>query len=172
MGGNRFLRGIPIMLVIWSLAPCAIAAGPAATPRASTIHVRLIAREQPMARTSFGYNWDSYIAELQHKNGEHELIRLSYRFLYYEPEIPHSVFDYSYVHGFRAVRDAECSTTIAMATRKYAVGKDGKITTQKASLRYASTAPTVDEDSQRILPCYVVRPSSHIRTTRKVHREP
>jgi hypothetical protein len=131
MGGNRVFRGISIGLVICTLVPCAAAAGPAATPRASTIQVRFIAREQPIARTSFGYNWDSYIAELQHKNGERELIRLSYRFLYYEPEMPPSFLDYSYVHGFRAVHDEGCNTSMAATTRKYTVGREGKIGIRK-----------------------------------------
>jgi hypothetical protein len=171
MSGNRVFRGISIGLVICTLVPCAAAAGPAATPRASTIHVRLIAREQPIAHTSFSDNWDSYIAELQHKNGERELIRLSYRFLYYEPEMPHAFLDYSYVHRFRAVRDEECGTTMAAATRRYTVGREGKIRIQKAAFRYASDAPTINEGGQANLSCYVVRPSSHTKTTRQVHHE-
>jgi len=133
--------------------------------------VRLIAREQPIAYTSFGDNWDSYIAELQHKNGERELIRLSYRFLYYEPELPYSFLDYSYVLRFRAVRNEECGTTMAAATRRYTVEREEKIGIQNAAFRYASDAPKIDEGSQAILPCYVVRPGKHVKTTRHVHHE-
>ena len=157
-----------IVLAVCLFAQLVVAAGLAPEPRTSTIHVRFIAREQPIARTSFGDNWDSYIAELQHKNGERELIRLSYRFLYYEPQMPQSFLDYSYVYGFRALRSEECSATIAAATRKYAFGTAGRIEIHKTALHYASDAPQLDEGSQAVLPCYVVRPSGHFSSKRRV----
>jgi hypothetical protein len=151
-------------------APLETAATPWKADRASTICVRLIAREQPVARTTFGENWDFYLAELQHKEGEHELVRLSYRFLHYQPEIPELAFDYSYRHSFRAVLDGECSGSIAAATRRYVFGPEKKIEIQKAALRYASAAPRIDEDSNAILPCYVIRPSGYIGSKERKHR--
>jgi hypothetical protein len=137
-GARSWLSTVLTSCVLtWSVA----ALGVGTRLLSSQIQVRLLAREQPIARTSFGYNSEYYIAEMQHKSGERKLSRLSYRFLYYEAPMPAAFLDYSYVYRFRALRDDQCDTTLAAVTQKYAVRADGQIDIEDIALTYASGAP-------------------------------
>ena len=66
-----------------------------------------------LPHTTFGLNWVSYLAELPDSKENGRVVKLSYRFLDQEPEIPEDFIDTSRLHKFMAVRDKSCDQPLS-----------------------------------------------------------
>ncbi len=132
-------------------------------PKKQLVSVRFLGRAPLMPVTSFGANYESYVAALRsHSNkDEGSLVKLVYRFLTYDSRLPASLLDYNAVHRFRAVREPECDQTVeAMLYGDRPVLPSG---TQVSdfSFVYARNALPMQIPEAAVLPCYVVTPADY-----------
>ncbi len=136
-------------------------------PRRITVSGRIVAKVPTETFTTVGLNYQSLLFEIQNRKTGPELVKLSYRFLIREPQLPSSFLDYSLVHKFRMTRDEGCDESWSDVSSRYIFDDAGKLGAKLEDVVYARNAPALQLQAQSILPCYVVTPEDY-RSSKRV----
>ena len=120
-------------------------------PSKKPIHVRLIAVQIALPRTSFFANDEVLIAEQVLAKDESRLVKLVYDFLPYQNPLSSFGLRYSLLHRVQAVRDKTCDEAL-WEMRKQLRASDSGVT----QFRYAPDSPIDLERRQARLRCYRV----------------
>ncbi len=152
---------ISAAVLLLLLSPAVYAAGLKTTLKKEPVSIRLIGRASPLPTTSFGANYDSYVAELHTAKNDARLVKLVYRFLSYDPSFPKALVDYDILHRFRAVRQPDCDETADTMLYSHRVAASGEIVESDFSFEYAKHASDVAIPPATVLPCYVVTPADY-----------
>jgi hypothetical protein len=137
-------------------------------PKRITIRGRFLARLPVPAVSTIGMNYESFVFEVEPQEGElgSQLIKLSYRFMQQDPQIPKAFLDYSLVHRFSMVRDDSCDESWGAMSTNYVFDSGGGFRGSRSALVYTSNAPTPQIDRQTVLNCYTVTPQDYKSTTK------
>ncbi len=155
----------------WAMACAAVLllAGGAAQGRSlkssvkkESVSFRLVGRAAPVPITSFGANYESYVAALQSpKTNDVSLVKVVYRFLSYDPRLPVSFVDYDLVHTFRAVRQPDCDESASAMLYSHPLSHTGEVQNETFTFEYAKHASDVTIAPAVMLPCYVITPADY-----------
>jgi hypothetical protein len=137
-----------------------------------SVSVRLVGRTPPLPVTTFGANYQSFVATLQDDKNFAPQVKLVYRFLSYDRGLPAAFMDYNYVHKFRAVRQPDCDESAATVLYSRHPSPTGEMSNSNLSFEYARGAKGVPISSTTVLPCYVVAPGDYKGSTRLPVRIP
>jgi len=133
-----------------------------------TVSGRFLARVPIAAVSTIGLNYENFVFEVE--PGERELgsqlIKLSYRFMQQDPQIPKAFLDYSLVHRFSMVRDESCDESWGSMSTNFVFDTSGGFRGSRNALVYTSNAPTPQIDRQTVLNCYTVTPQDYKSTTK------
>jgi hypothetical protein len=137
-------------------------------PKRVTVSGRILARVPIAAVSTIGMNYESFVFEVEPREKElgSQLIKLSYRFMQQDPEIPKAFLDYSLVHRFTMVRDESCDESWGAMSTNYVFDNSGGFRGSRNALVYTSNAPTPQIDRQTVLSCYTVTPQDYKSTTK------
>jgi hypothetical protein len=128
-------------------------------PKTTPVRVRLVALAWTLPSSSYGANYEVFVAETEIEHNEWRLIKLVFSFLPFQPRLSESGFDYSVVHEIAASRNADCDETISQLTAR-------SLPTRHEPLLYAQNVPREDLDRRRIpLPCYQTNADDYIKAT-------
>ena len=128
-------------------------------PKTAPLRVRLVALAWTLPRSSYGANYEVFVAETEIEHDEWKLIKLVFTFLSFQPRLSESGFDYSVVHEVAASRNTDCDETIAHLTAR-------SLPTRHEPLLYSQNVPREDLDRRRIpLPCYQATADDYIKAT-------
>jgi hypothetical protein len=138
------------------------------SPKRISVSGRFLARVPIAAVTTVGMNYESFVFEVEPREKElgSQLIKLSYRFMQQDPQIPKAFLDYALVHRFTMVRDESCDETWGAMSTNYVFDTSGGFRGSKNALVYTSNAPTPQIDRQTVLNCYTVTPQDYKSTTK------
>jgi hypothetical protein len=137
-----------------------------------SVSVRLVGRTPPLPVTTFGANYQSFVATLQADKDFAPQVKLVYRFLSYDQGPPAAFMDYNYVHKFRAVRQPDCDESAAAILYSRHSSPTGETLNSNLSFEYARGATGVAIPPTAVLPCYVVTPGDYQGSTRLPARIP
>ena len=126
-----------------------------------TLQGRTVARAISGLPSTIGMNRRSYIAEVYSKREEPRLVKLSFRFLHYENDLPDSFFDYAVTHKFRAVRDTSCDEPLERMFYSDRFDSADHYLGREFTLKYAKGAPQFTIAPETILPCYILTPRDY-----------
>jgi hypothetical protein len=127
-----------------------------------SLQVRLVGRAAPLPRSTFGGNEQSYIAAVPSgPDPSGALVRLVYRFLSYDRDLPAAFLDYELVHKFRAVRQPECDAVARSLLFSRRLLAYDRLTPDEFSFTFARNATQQTIPPERELPCYVVTPGDY-----------
>jgi hypothetical protein len=126
-----------------------------------SVSVRLVGRTPPLPVTTFGANYQSFVATLQTNKDYATQVKLVYRFLSYDQGLPTAFMDYNYVHKFRAVRQPDCDESAATILYSRHSSPTGETLKSNLSFEYARSATGVAIAPTAVLPCYVVTPGDY-----------
>ncbi len=131
--------------------------------RKQSISIRLVGRAAPLPISSFGANYASYVAVLQSGNDNKDVsfVKLVYRFMDYDRNLPVLFMNYDYVHKFRAVRQADCDEPADALLYSRHVTPVGGLVDSEFSFEYAKNATSVAIPATTVLPCYTVAPPDY-----------
>jgi hypothetical protein len=116
--------------------------------------------------TGFGANHQSYVFEMYSPVGS-QLVRLSYTFFIYEPQLPVAALDYSKLYKLAAIKNDTCQDTLEHISKRFVFDSHGQFVEMKYALTYAKNFPSLTLSWTNPLPCYVlspVRPPAKILT--------
>ena len=116
--------------------------------------------------TGFGSNHQSYVFEMYSPVGS-QLVRLSYTFFIYEPQLPAAALDYSKLYKLTAIKNDACQDTLEKISKRFVFDSHGQFVEMKYALTYAKNFPSLTLSWTNPLPCYVlspVRPPAKILT--------
>jgi hypothetical protein len=134
-----------------------------------SVSVRLIGRASPLPVTTFGANYQPFVALLEAQNNNNNndplLVKLVYRFLSYDTGLPAVFMDYSYMHRFRAVRQPDCDAAADTLLYSQHVSSVGETLDRNFTFEYAKGAAGTTISSTIVLPCYVVTPDDYRGST-------
>jgi hypothetical protein len=130
-----------------------------------SVSVRLIGRASSLPVTTFGANYQSFVAALHAPNGDISLVKLVYRFLSYDHGLPAAFMDYDYVHRFRAVRQLDCDEAADTVLYSRHASPAGEMPGRDFTFEYAKGAADTRIPSTGVLPCYVVTPADYQGST-------
>jgi hypothetical protein len=125
------------------------------------VTVRLIGLASPLPVTSFGANYDSYVAAMRLRKDDVSLVKLVYRFMNYDPRFPASLVDYDFVHKFRAVREPDCDEAVDTMLFSHRITASGATAGRDLTFEYAKHAAQIAVAPPTVLPCYVVSPADY-----------
>ena len=133
-----------------------------------SVSVRLVGRASPLPVTTFGANYESFVAALETQNNKDDvsLVKLVYRFLGYDRGLPAVFMDYNYVHRFHAVRRPDCDEVASTVLYSRHVSAVGEMPDHDFTFEYAKGATGTTIPSTIVLPCYVVTPADYQGSTR------
>jgi hypothetical protein len=123
----------------------------------TTLSGRFVAIVDGPRLTSFGRNHESYIFETQSPGGP-QFVRLSYRFLLYQPQVPRRTLDYSQVYKIAAVKEDACTETLEKISKTLVFNPAGDFAGTNFAITYAKNVPTLALPWKSPLPCYVLSP--------------
>lgn len=150
---------LPVLLM--ACATIAFAAGHSTPPENIPTGVKLTGRFvgwiEGARLTSFGLNYDSLIFAVQTGPRPH-IVKISYPFLLYEPQITKPRLDYTTVYTFHAVPDNTCKGTLEDMSRRYVLNAAGAFEASERSLGYTQHVPPLDLPWHETLQCYVIGP--------------
>ncbi len=135
-------------------------------PKRVTFSGRMVAKVPTETLSTMGLNYQSYLFEVQSRKEGPELIKVSYRFLIREPQLPASFLDYSLLHKFRMTRDESCDESWGDVSSRYVFDREGKLSAKLQDIVYARNAPVLQLEAQTSLPCYVATPQDYESTKR------
>lgn len=135
-------------------------------PKRVTLSGRIVAKVPTEGFTTVGLNYTSYVFEVENRKQEAspQLIKVSYRFLIREPQLPTSLFDYSLMHKFRMTRDEGCDESWGDVSTRFIFDNEGELRGKLEDVVYARNAPALHLEAQSTLPCYVVTPRDYEST--------
>ena len=155
-------RGYPIITIFILVISAAVATGCSARaakqPR-MVLTGRLVARVDGPRLTGFGQNHESYIFEM-FSPGAPQFVRLSYKFLIYEPQVPKRTLDYSRLYKITAVRDDACDETLEKLSKTLAFNSGGDFVEIKYAITYAKNVPPLPLAWKLPMPCYLLSPQN------------
>lgn len=126
------------------------------------VSVRMVGRASSIPVTSFGANYQSFVAAFYaHNNHDVTLVKLVYRFLSYDQDLPAALMDYDLMHRFRARRQPDCDESADTILYSRHSSPSGKMLDREFSFSYAKNATGVTIPSAAILPCYVIAPADY-----------
>ncbi len=159
---DRLLGGILLAVLISGLGQLQ-AASLKPSIKKETVTVRLVGRASSAPVTSFGANYDSYVAAIQSSKNRNDapLVKLVYRFLNYDVRIPASLLDYQMALTFRAVRQADCDESTDSLLYNERVAPSGSVAGRDLTFIYAKDAVGITIPADTVLPCYVVTPADY-----------
>ena len=132
-----------------------------------SVSVRLVGRASSLPVTTFGANYQSFVAAFETKNKDGvSLVKLVYRFLSYDRGLPAVFMDYNYVHRFRAVRQPDCDEIAGTVLYSRHASAVGEMPDREFTFEYAKGATGTTIPSTIVLPCYVVTPADYQGSTR------
>ncbi len=137
------------------------AANLGSSPKKRIVSFRLVGHAAPLPVTSFGANYETYVAALQSRDHQVSFVKLVYRFLPYDASLPASLMDYELVHRFRAVRQPDCDATAESLLYSAQVGPTGELLGRNFSFVYSRHAAEIAIPAATLLPCYVVTPADY-----------
>jgi len=107
-----------------------------------SVSVRLVGRASPLPVTTFGANYESFVAALETQNNKDDvsLVKLVYRFLGYDRGLPAVFMDYNYVHRFHAVRRPDCDEVASTVLYSRHVSAVGEMPDHDFTFEYAKGA--------------------------------
>ena len=127
-----------------------------------SMSVRLVGRASSTPVTTFGANYQSFVAAFYaHNNHDVTLVKLVYRFLSYDQDLPAALMDYTLVHRFRARRQPDCDESADSILYSRHSSPSGKMLDREFSFSYARNAAGVTMPPAAILPCYVIAPADY-----------
>jgi hypothetical protein len=127
-----------------------------------SLSVRLVGRAAQLPVSSFGANYESYVAVVQtRKNNDPSFVKLVYRFLDYDKGLSLLFMDYGFVHRFRAVRQPDCDESADAMLYKRQVLPSGDVLSREFSFEYAKNVTGAAIPQSAALPCYVVAPGDY-----------
>jgi hypothetical protein len=130
--------------------------------RKRSVSVRLVGRAAPLPTSTFGANYDSYVAVLQAGNiTDVPFVKLVYRFMDYDRSLPRLFMDYEFVHRFRALRQPDCDEPAEAMLYSLHLTRFGELLGSDFSFEYAKNATEIVIPATTILPCYVVAPTDY-----------
>jgi hypothetical protein len=131
-----------------------------------SVSVRLVGRASSLPVTTFGANYQSFVAAFETRNkNDVSLVKLVYRFLSYDQGLPAVFMDYSYVHRFRAVRQPDCDEVAGTVLYSRHASAVGEMPDREFTFEYAKSATETTIPSTIVLPCYVVTPADYQGST-------
>jgi len=172
------LRSVLVAQALWLIAAgvvALLAVCPAYVYAAKLLHpslkkqavsVRLVGRAALVPLSSFGANQEYYVGVLQAKGKkETALVKLIYRFLNYDRDLPATFMNYELVHRFHAIRQPECDApadTLLYSRRTTALGE---LLDSNFTFEFAQNATSITIPPASVLPCYVITPSDYQDST-------
>jgi hypothetical protein len=163
MAIGRWIRGgcLSVLIVSTSLLPGVNLLRQ--KPKAVKLRGRIVASVQPPQRTTVGRNYHDYLFEIGTPDGKQNIVRLSYRFMLRDGDLPPSFFDPATVHTFKALRDTSCDQNIAELATAYRFDPSGfRFLRTEFVLHFldGTESPQIAPDT--VLPCYVTRPEDYV----------
>jgi hypothetical protein len=132
-------------------------------PKTVRLRGRIIASVQPPQRTTVGRNYHDYLFEIETANCKPSIVRLSYRFMLRDGDLPASFYDPAVVHTFRALRDTSCDEPLDDLATSYRFDSTGFTFLHADSvLHFVSSAERPQIPADAVLPCYVTRPEDYV----------
>lgn len=167
---RKTIHSFLLLLLLMAFLPMREASArsiaPYRKPKGIVLRSRLIARVPTLRLTSLGLNYESYIFELDVEDREKEasLIKVSYRFHLGEPAIPSALMDYSLIHQFRMVRDTSCDERWDSISTRYLFDHGDNYLGERSALLYSANAPMLNPGERTVLACYVITPRDYQST--------
>ncbi len=154
-----------VVLLVASHAPLVHAEKLRDSVKKQSISVRLVGRASSLPVTTFGANYQSFVAALAVRNNDPLLVKLVYRFLSYDKSLPAAFMNYNYLHRFRAVRQPDCDEVADSVLYSRHASPAGEMLDRDFTFEYAKGATATTIPATIVLPCYVVTPADYLGST-------
>jgi hypothetical protein len=126
-----------------------------------TLQGRIIASGSAAQPTTVGRSHRDYLFKIENGEGASRIVRLSYRFMYQDGDLPASFLDSAYVHSFRGVHDPSCDQRFEVLATAYLFDEHGfQFLRSEPALHFV---PGIDVQlpAETVLACYVVTPQDY-----------
>jgi len=163
----HWVIGVAVALLVGSLIQRAEAKKLQDSLKTQDVLVRMVGRASSIPVTTFGANYQSFVAAFYaHNNHDVILVKLVYRFLSYDQDLPAALMDYNLVHRFRARRQPDCDESADTILYSRHPSPSGTMLDREFSFSYAKNATGVTIPTAAILPCYVIAPADYKNSRR------
>lgn len=135
-------------------------------PKRIKLSGRIIASGVPPQLSTIGRNHHTYLFSIASTDGEPQIVKLSYRFLHRDGDLPPSFFDPALQHTFKAIRDPSCDERFETLSTAYVFDDSGfKLRGVRPAIQFLTpgAAPVIPGD--KLLACYTTTPNDYVSST-------
>jgi hypothetical protein len=132
-------------------------------PKRIRVSGSIIASGLSPRQTTEGRNRHTYLLQLATSEGEPQIVKLSYRFMHRDSDLPPAFFDPAVVHTFKAVRDPECDERFDVLSTAYVFDERGfTLTGTRPALQFVTGSPAPQIAADKVLACYITTPEDYV----------